>query len=85
MQVYEQITPAEQEREKEKEEQAMPRAAPSGGSRLTLLQAAVCALILFAALALRTFLPSLYSEVRAWYDGEMSRSIVITADDVPHS
>ena len=59
MQVYEQITPAEQEREKEKEEQAMPRAAPSGGSRLTLLQAAVCALILLAALALRTFLPSL--------------------------
>ena len=55
MQVYEQITPAEQEREKEKEEQAMPRAAPSGGSRLTLLQAAVCALILLAALALAIY------------------------------
>ena len=83
MQVYEQITPKEQEREKE---QAPPRAAPiNRGYRLTLLQAAVCALVLLAALLLRALLPALYTEARAWYDSEMSRSIVITADDVLRS
>lgn len=85
MQVYEQITPKEQEREKE-QAQAPPRAAPiNRGYRLTLLQAAVCALVLLAALLLRALLPALYTEARAWYDGEMSRSIVITADDVLRS
>ncbi|MGN0477852.1 MAG: hypothetical protein ACI4GO_00310 [Hominenteromicrobium sp.] len=85
MQVYEQITPAEQELEQEKEVQRAPRAAPSGGLCLTLLQAAVCALILIAALLLRTLLPPLYDELRAWYDGEMNQSIILTADDVSYS
>ena len=48
----------------------------------TLLQAAVCLLILLAALLLRTLLPAAYAQARAWYDAEMQRSIVITADDV---
>ena len=29
-----------------------------------------------------TLLPAAYAQARAWYDAEMQRSIVITADDV---
>ena len=67
MQVYEQVTPEEQAAEQQAEIKVRPR---SRAVSWTLLQAAVCLLILLAALLLRTLLP------------EMQRSIVITADDV---
>lgn len=85
MQVYEQMTPREQELEKEQEALEERAAAQDHGYRLTLAQAVVCALLLLATLLLRAFIPALYGEARSWYDQEMSRSIVITADDVSNS
>lgn len=79
MQVYEQVTPEEQAAEQQAEIKVRPR---SRVVSWTLLQAAVCLLILLAALLLRTLLPTAYAQARAWYDAEMRRSIVITADDV---
>ena len=57
----------------------------SGGFRLTVLQTVICVLVLLAALFLRSFLPELYGELRARYDAELNRSILITQDDVPYS
>ena len=74
MQVYEQVTPEEQAAEQQAEIKVRPR---SRAVSWTLLQAAVCLLILLA-----TLLPAAYAQARAWYDAEMQRSIVITADDV---
>lgn len=79
MQVYEQVTPEEQAAEQQAEIKVRPR---SRAVSWTLLQAAVCLLILLAALLLQTLLPAAYAQARAWYDTEMQRSIVITADDV---
>lgn len=79
MQVYEQVTPEERAAEQRAEIKVRPR---SRALSWTLLQAAVCLLILLTALLLRTLLPAAYVQARAWYDAEMQRSIVITADDV---
>ena len=79
MQVYEQVTPEEQAAEQQAEIKVRPRSRAVGWA---LLQAGLCLLILLAALLLRTLLPAAYAQARAWYDAEMQRSIVITADDV---
>ena len=42
-------------------------------------------LILLAAFFLRGFLPELYGELRAIYDAELNRSVLILQDDVPYS
>ena len=38
-----------------------------------------------AAFFLRGFLPELYGELRAKYDAELNRSVLILQDDVPYS
>ena len=79
MQVYEQVTPEE----REAQAQAAEIVRPHGRAvSWTLLQAVICLLVLLAALLLRSLLPAVYGEARAWYDAEVQRSIVITADDV---
>ena len=57
----------------------------SGGFRLTVLQTVICVLVLLAALFMHSFLPELYSELRARCDAELNKSILITQDDVSHS
>ena len=79
MQVYEQVTPEEQVAAQQAEIKVRLRGRAVSW---TLLQAGVCLLILLTALLLRTLLPAAYVQARAWYDAEMQRSIVITADDV---
>ena len=79
MQVYEQVTPEEQAAEQQAEIKVRPR---SRALSWTLLQAAVCLLILLAALLLRALLPAGYAQAPAWYGAEMQRSIVTTPDDV---
>ena len=37
------------------------------------------------AFFLRGFLPELYGELRAKYDAELNRSVLILQDDVPYS
>lgn len=81
--------PAEPEPPKTKSPAAKDRAAAektaSGGFRLTVFQTVVCVLILLAAFFLRGFLPELYGELRAKYDAELNRSILISQNDVSHS
>lgn len=81
MEIYEQVTPKELEQEQRTEIE--PQTPAAGGYKLTLFQAAVCVLVLLAALLLRVFFPALFGQVQAQYDREMSRSLVITEDDVP--
>lgn len=81
MQVYEQVTPAEQV-----EEAVVPvPILVDKGYRWTAFQAVVAVLVLLAALVLKLLLPSLYGEVRQVYDAELSRSIVITDADLSAS
>lgn len=93
MQFYETPPPDKTEKPTEPEQSEQTQAAKlndkaaaeetaSGGFRLTVLQTVVCALILLAALFLRSFLPELYGELRAKYDAELNKSILITQDDV---
>lgn len=79
MQVYEQVTPEERDAQAQAAEIIRPH---SCAVSWTLLQAVICLLVLLAALLLRSLLPAVYGEARAWYDAEVQRSIVITADDV---
>lgn len=76
--------PAEAEAQVSKDRAAAKKAI-SGGFRLTVFQTLVCVLILLAAFFLRGFLPELYGELRAIYDAELNRSVLILQDDVPHS
>lgn len=76
--------PAETETQAPKDK-AAAKETTSGGFRLTVFQTAVCVLILLAALFLRSFLPQLYGELRAKYDAELNRSVLILQDDVPYS
>lgn len=76
--------PAEAEAQVSKARAAAKKAI-SGGFRLTVFQTFVCVLILLAAFFLRGFLPELYGELRAKYDAELNRSVLILQDDVPHS
>lgn len=94
MQFYE--TPAPNDEEKPSEpipaeaeaqalkDRAAAKKAISGGFRLTAFQTLVCVLILLAAFFLRGFLPKLYGELRAIYDAELNRSVLILQDDVPY-
>ena len=66
-------------------DRAAAKKAISGGFRLTVFQTLVCVLILLAAFFLRGFLPELYGELRAKYDAELNRSVLILQDDVPYS
>ena len=95
MQFYEMHTPNDEEKPLEPipaetemkalKDRAAAKKTTSGGFRLTVFQTVVCVLILLAAFFLRGFLPELYGELRAIYDAELNRSIVILQDDVPHS
>ena len=66
-------------------DRAAAKKAISGGFCLTVFQTLVCVLILLAAFFLRGFLPELYGELRAKYDAELNRSVLILQDDVPYS
>ena len=79
MQIYEEITPQEREEEIQKEVRAPIR---KKGFSLVPLQAVICLLLLLAALLIKFALPDLYADLRARYDAEMERSILITYDDV---
>ena len=83
MQFYE--TPTPNDEEKPSEPIPAAKKAISGGFRLTVFQTLVCVLILLAAFFLRGFLPELYGELRAIYDAELNRSVLILQDDVPYS
>ena len=83
MQFYE--TPTPNDEEKPSEPIPAEKKAISGGFRLTVFQTLVCVLILLAAFFLRGFLPELYGELRAIYDAELNRSVLILQDDVPYS
>lgn len=94
MQFYEMPTPNDEEKSSEpipaETEAQVPkdRAAAKkaiSGFRLTVFQTLVCVLILLAAFFLRGFLPELYGELRAIYDAELNRSVLILQDDVPYS
>lgn len=47
----------------------------AGGVSLSLVQAAVCILIIVALVAIKLTEPSAYSRIREWYKNEMSRTI----------
>lgn len=95
MQFYETPTPNDEEKPPEPipaetemqalKDRAAAKKTASGGFRLTVFQTLVCVLILLAAFFLRGFLPELYGELRAKYDAELNRSVLILQDDVPHS
>ncbi len=95
MQFYETPPPSEAEKPVEPEppkteslvtkDRAAAEKTASGGFRLTVFQTVVCVLILLAAFFLRSFLPELYGELRAKYDAELNRSILISQNDVSHS
>lgn len=95
MQFYETPTPNDEEKQSEpipaeteaqvSKDRAAAKKAISGGFRLTVFQTLVCVLILLAAFFLRGFLPELYGELRAIYDAELNRSVLILQDDVPYS
>ena len=90
MQFYEMPTPNDEEKPSEPipaetEAQVPKDRAISGGFCLTVFQTLVCVLILLAAFFLRGFLPELYGELRAKYDAELNRSVLILQDDVPYS
>ena len=74
MQIYEEVTPAEQEAE-----QNIPVYKPGrkGGS-LVLLQAVLCLIVLLCAMLLKYLLPDFYDTLRERYDAEMQRSILIS-------
>ena len=85
--------PAETEAQVPKDRAAAKKAI-SGGFCLTVFQTLVCVLILLAAFFLRGFLPELkamdidldrYDKLRAIYDAELNRSVLILQDDVPYS
>ena len=65
-------------------DKAAAKETVSGGFRLTVLQTVICVLALLTALFLRSFLPELYGELRAKYDAELNKSILITQDDVSY-
>ena len=79
MQVYEEITPQEREEEIQKDVRVPIRKA---GFSLVLLQAVICLFLLLAALVMKFMIPTLYEDLRAQYDAEMERSILITYDDI---
>ena len=92
MQFYETPTPNDEEKPSEPipaetvpKDRAAAKKAIRGGFRLTVFQTLVCVLILLAAFFLRGFLPELYGELRAIYDAELNRSVLILQDDVPYS
>ena len=95
MQFYEAPTPNDEEKPSEPisaeteaqvpKDRAAAKKPTSGGFRLTVLQTLVCVLILLAAFFLRGVLPELYGELRAIYDAELNRSVLILQDDIPHS
>ena len=95
MQFYEAPTPNDEEKPSEPipaeteaqvpEDRAAAKKAISGGFCLTVFQTLVCVLILLAAFFLRGFLPELYGELRAIYDAELNRSVLILQDDVLYS
>lgn len=95
MQFYEAPTPNDEEKPSEpipaeteaqvSKDRAAAKKPTSGGFRLTVFQTLVCVLILLAAFFLRGFLPELYGELRAKYDAELNRSVLILQDDIPHS
>ena len=88
MQFYETPAPNDEEKPSEPipaETEAQVPKAISGGFCLTVFQTLVCVLILLAAFFLRGFLPELYGELRAKYDAELNRSVLILQDDVPYS
>ena len=95
MQFYETPTPKDEEKPSEPisaeteaqvtKDRAAAKKTASGGFRLTVFQTLVCVLILLAAFFLRGFLPELYGELRAKYDAELNRSVLILQDGIPHS
>lgn len=78
MQVYEEMTPQEVKAEEE-EKAAVERRVEVP---IVVVQAVVCIILLLAALALKYTMPALYGELRAQYDGEMARSVLIPYDNV---
>ena len=78
MQVYEEVTPQEIERQ---ERELITQQRERTGVSVLLVQTAVCLLLLLAVLLLRACLPEAYGRIKEVYEGEMARSVLISHAD----
>lgn len=84
MVVYERDGERQENLQKPEEQQIAAEQPPRAARPIGVipLQAMLCAAVLAILLLLRALLPGLYSAVKELYDREMTRSVLITEDDI---